>query len=118
MPRYSLFVLPILGFLLNVSATAQAPLYIFETLHIPGSIQTQAEDINNRGQIVGFYFSSSKGYGFLYEDGIVTQLDVPLPGVGETKATAINDVGQIVEFYAADTFAVPPHSTVMIWLGT
>jgi len=59
-----------------------------------------ASDINNVGQIVGYYLDSSipaHAHGFIYENGAYTTLDDPL-GTG-TYITGENDNGQIVGYY-------------------
>jgi probable HAF family extracellular repeat protein len=66
----------------------------------PGSVQTQALDINNRGQIVGIYSDSRRRqHGFLFERGRYTTLDAPRPintyAMGNV-ASNINDRGEIV----------------------
>ncbi|HEX7025617.1 MAG TPA: HAF repeat-containing protein [Gammaproteobacteria bacterium] len=63
-------------------------------LGVPGDLN-RAHDINDAGQIVGW---SSKG-AYIYEDGVVTNLNTLIPagsGVNLTEATAINNAGQIV----------------------
>src|SRR4029077_3389720 len=79
--------------------------YIFIALDDPlGGTQssgqgTRAQDINDQGQIVGFYVDSSGAtHGFLYSGGTYTTLDDPL-GTGGTFAQGINDQGQIVGYY-------------------
>ena len=64
----------------------------------PGSIDTYATGINNRGEIVGFQFGNGPGNGFLYSGGTYTTISVPGKNVG-TGALGINDRGQIVGFY-------------------
>jgi probable HAF family extracellular repeat protein len=66
-----------------------------------------ATDINNVGQIVGYFADSSKhAHGFIYENGAYTTLDDPLAvgtsTTGEIVGTFItgeNDNGQIVGYY-------------------
>jgi probable HAF family extracellular repeat protein len=62
-------------------------------------VSTQAFGINNKGQIVGYYYDS-KGitHGFLYDGGVYTTLNDQL-GVDGTDAFGINDKGQIVGEY-------------------
>lgn len=63
-------------------------------LGVPGDLN-RAHDINDAGQVVGW--SSSGAY--LYEDGVVTNLNSLIPagsGVSLTTATAINNAGRIV----------------------
>jgi probable HAF family extracellular repeat protein len=63
-------------------------------------IGTAALGINDKGQVVGYYYDSSRdAHGFLYSGGSYTTLDDPL-GVNGTVATGINDKGQIVGYYS------------------
>lgn len=54
-------------------------------------------DINNRGQIVGAYFTNSN-HGFLLERGVCTTIDPP--GANITQPNGINNRGQVVGAYA------------------
>jgi probable HAF family extracellular repeat protein len=68
-----------------------------------------ASDINNVGQIVGYYLDSSTpahAHGFIYENGAYTTLDDPLAAGTSTTGefvgsfiTGENDNGQIVGYY-------------------
>jgi probable HAF family extracellular repeat protein len=72
------------------------PVHVFTTLDDPSATQgTQAEGINDAGQIVGT-FSDSKGtHGFIVSNGIFTTLDDPAAVFG-TFAAGINDSGKVV----------------------
>jgi probable HAF family extracellular repeat protein len=70
----------------------------YTTIKVPGSSFTQAVDINDRGQIVGYYQVGTANHGFLYSGGSYTTLD--FPGSTLTDAFAINDLGQIVGAYS------------------
>ena len=56
-----------------------------------------ASDIDDAGQIVGYFGDSAGTHGFVYTGGSFTTLDAPgaAPPVG-TLAFGINDAGQIV----------------------
>ena len=86
---------------------------IYTTLYDPFAISpsastgtangTAALGINNKGQVVGYYFdSNAHANGFLYSEGKYTTLDDPL-GIDGTVATGINDKGQIVGYYQGDS---------------
>lgn len=60
---------------------------------------TYVRGINNAGQIVGYYNSTSGDHGFLYNGGTYTTLDYPLGAPRGTYATGINNFGQIVGYY-------------------
>jgi probable HAF family extracellular repeat protein len=71
--------------------------YSFTTIDVPGASYTVAQGINDSGQIVGWYNSTGRGYGFLDTGGSLTTIDVP--GAIGTEAYGINDSGQIVGSY-------------------
>jgi uncharacterized membrane protein len=53
-----------------------------------------AYSINNKGQIVGYFYDDIGIHGFLDTNGAITTIDIP--GLSITRARAINDLGQIV----------------------
>ena len=58
------------GFVLNGTT--------FTTIDIPGSPFTLAQDINNKGQVIGIYADADEyGKAFLYENGVARKLDFP-----------------------------------------
>jgi uncharacterized membrane protein len=67
-------------------------------IDVPGSVAntTRALRINNRGQVVGFYFFDTH-HGFLFDQGRFTTIDVP--GAVATELTGINGAGHIVGFF-------------------
>jgi probable HAF family extracellular repeat protein len=67
--------------------------YIYTTIDVPGSTQTQANGINDAGQILAY----SDGHGFLLSGGTFTRFDVP--GSNGTYPAGINNAGQIVGYY-------------------
>lgn len=66
-------------------------------IDVPGAQGTVATGINNRGQIVGTYFSGNNSHGFLLSHGRFTTIDVP--GSASTELRGINDRGDIVGMY-------------------
>ncbi len=58
---------------------------------------TDGYGINNKGDIVGFYFDVSGQHGFLFSSGVCSRIDYP--GAYGTSAVGINDNGQIVGYY-------------------
>ena len=86
--------------LVTGAVAAQNAAFTFTTIDVPGSIQTNANGINSRGQIVGFYTDVSSGtsHGFLDDNGTLTTLD--FPGAINNAAFGINKDGQIVGWYA------------------
>jgi probable HAF family extracellular repeat protein len=89
------------GFLFSGGAytTLQDPLAAVATTPINVGLKgTVATDINNVGQIVGYYFdSSSDAHGFVLNNGTYTTVDDPLGT--DTFITGENDNGQIVGYY-------------------
>lgn len=67
----------------------------FTLLNLPGS--GQATDINDKGQITGFYATPTGDAGFLWSGGIRTTLS--FPGATVTEALGLNNLGQVVGFY-------------------
>jgi probable HAF family extracellular repeat protein len=66
-------------------------------INVPGPYFTYPRDINNAGQIVGFYSPNDftgGSMGFIYSGGTFTSLTVP--GASTTRAFGINEAGQIV----------------------
>jgi probable HAF family extracellular repeat protein len=71
---------------------------VFTDLHDPAATgATVPTDINNVGQIVGYYSDSTHAHGFIYNNGTYTTLDDPLGT--DTYITGENDNGQIVGNY-------------------
>ncbi|MCI0530296.1 MAG: S8 family serine peptidase, partial [Nitrospira sp.] len=69
----------------------------FTPIDFPGFPSIFAQDINDSGQIVGFYFDSSRAHGFLLDRGSFTTID--FPGDVYNKSFGMNDSGQIVGLY-------------------
>jgi uncharacterized membrane protein len=87
--------------LLAASLPAQAHLvsYSYTMIDVPGSIAetTNANGINNLGQVVGDYQDSVGSHGYIYSHGKYATFNVP--GAIDTLPTGINDKGQIVGNY-------------------
>jgi probable HAF family extracellular repeat protein len=62
--------------------------------NLPSGVSAQATDINNRGEVTGFFVG---GNGFLLSAGKLTTLS--FPGATETMALGLNDLGQVVGSY-------------------
>jgi probable HAF family extracellular repeat protein len=79
----------------------------YTTLNPPGSVSTIAEDINNKGQIVGSYYTSGSNYlthGFIrLSDGSYLTYDDPYAGTSTlhngTEITGVNDALALVGGY-------------------
>jgi probable HAF family extracellular repeat protein len=70
----------------------------FTELDYPGSFETQANAINNTGQIVGTYGTTQGLHSFLYQNGKYTNIDDP--NAVWTNATAINNHFVAAGYYA------------------
>jgi probable HAF family extracellular repeat protein len=82
------------------SASAQQELSITDLGTLGGDFSI-AEDINNRGQVVGFsYMASGAEHAFLWEDGEMIDLGT-LNGF-ESGANDINNRGQVVGYSGDD----------------
>jgi probable HAF family extracellular repeat protein len=80
------------------AAFAAAPSYHIEALEIPGALDVYARDINDAGQIVGYYIDANGiNRAFLYDANGPHTLAVPTSDTTEvdSSAAAINDLGQI-----------------------
>jgi len=71
------------------------PLGQFSLLNLPGS--GQATDINDKGQVSGFFATATGDDGFLWNAGKLTALS--FPGATVTEALGLNNLGQVVGFY-------------------
>lgn len=67
------------------------------TFSFPGSMGTQAFDINNHAQIVGFYTDQSNAdHGFVVHSGGFKAINVPASLGDSTHGAGINDRGDVV----------------------
>ncbi len=98
--------------LLVAPLVGQNPWHIL-TINFPGAIETQVRGINNYGEIVGFYRTSTsvcvpevpanpqvpicQTRGFKIVNGVLTKLNVP--GATSTAIMGVNDYGDLVGFY-------------------
>ncbi|MEN6333159.1 MAG: hypothetical protein ABFE01_02800 [Phycisphaerales bacterium] len=62
----------------------------------PGGEEIHLNDLNNRGQIVGYLLASGKPRRAFVWSETPGMRDIPLPDTAESMATGINDLGQIV----------------------
>lgn len=77
----------------------------FTSIAYPGGTQTQANALNNLGQVVGIYLDNTNLYhGFLYlaNSGTLTTVDDPST-TSSDYAYGINDDSQIVGYYWANS---------------
>src|SRR5262245_39486982 len=88
--------LPISLLLLSLlQLSAQAPSFTFQLFDVPNSASTEADNINARGNIVGFFFDQAgHQHGFFHSQGAFTQLD--FPGATATKTVGLNNRDDIV----------------------
>jgi len=94
--------------LLGVPSTLLAQSFSYAPINVPGATQTEARGINNGGEIVGFYKTSTCGdydievpncptKGFKYVNGTYVKLMVP--NSVSTAILGVNDAGDLVGFY-------------------
>ena len=101
MPRQRFSVL-ILAFVVGLSCAAEAAVYTFAQIDVPGALATNGSDINDAGEIVGRFANPPIGFlnahGFLRDaGGVFTTIDGPT--TSSTTAGGINAAGQIVGSY-------------------
>jgi probable HAF family extracellular repeat protein len=60
---------------------------------LPGYASSQAEGVNNSGEVVGFCYNDAEGQAFIWNG--VTMKAITVPGWNVTDAPGINDAGQI-----------------------
>ena len=70
---------------------------VFTTFQVQGTTPFPT-GINNRGQIVGYFYKNGIYRGFIYDDGVFKVLDGPVAGTTSTFVTGINDRGQVVGY--------------------
>jgi probable HAF family extracellular repeat protein len=109
MRRYLLSAVLFLSVLLSTVVAAQDASYTFTTIDAPNASATVAVDLNNHGQVVGYYYEindpSGLAHGFLYDQGRITTIDVPAAlytegtSIHYTEVAAINARGQIIGNY-------------------
>jgi hypothetical protein len=92
--------------LIPAAAWAQ---FSYAPINVPGAVSTQARGINNNGEIVGFYQTTTcndyyvnvvptcPSKGFKYVNGSYVKLMVP--GSVSTVINGVNDYGDLVGFY-------------------
>ncbi|MET0230234.1 MAG: DUF3466 family protein [Rhodanobacteraceae bacterium] len=94
------------------TAFAGAPHYHLERIEIPGASSVYAYDINDKGQIVGYYLDENFiNRPFVYDANGAHALALPTPDNTEvdSQAKAINNAGQIVgsvQIFDLDTATV------------
>jgi probable HAF family extracellular repeat protein len=81
---------------------------VYTTVNVPSATDTRALDINNHGEIVGYFHevvnNQGEDHGFIFSHGVLSILDDPLAYQGgSTYATGINDKGQVVGYYQNET---------------
>ncbi|MFH1746071.1 MAG: DUF3466 family protein [Planctomycetota bacterium] len=99
---------------------------------LPGGTQSEAQDINESGQIVGYASSAGHFRACLWEDGPPRNLGTLTPGDERSVAYAINNLGQIVGHSGNMVFGIkaflwesnemtdlntllPPEADVTLW---
>lgn len=93
--------LTVCGFTLSAADNIRVPgdrleALVYQAIDISGAALTNAQGINARGDIVGFYIRNAVTHGFLI-DGTVTTIDYP--GAAYTDARGINASGDVVGAY-------------------
>ncbi len=93
--RWTHSVLLAAGLALMGASSAQAG-FTYTILDFPGSIYTDATDINHSGTVVGAYQDASGFYhGYTYDSGTGTYTSLDYPGAVNTYGDHINASGQV-----------------------
>jgi uncharacterized membrane protein len=71
----------------------------FSAIDFPGSVQTEAQGVNDQGQVVGFYNASNGFLGFIWKHGSFDTIVVPGSFPFSTSPSGINNLGQVVGSY-------------------
>jgi probable HAF family extracellular repeat protein len=74
---------------------------VFSTFDAPGASDTFARDINNNGEIVGYFQSQGDGgtHGFAYNPAAGQWVTIDVPGAIATFVYGLNDLNQVVGSY-------------------
>ena len=75
----------------------QQQTFVYHAIDVTGASITNAQGINARGDVVGFYVQGGVTHGFLLSDGMIATIDYP--GAAYTDARGINAGGDIVGAY-------------------
>jgi probable HAF family extracellular repeat protein len=89
------------SFLVFTSVAAHASTYNFTTLDVPNATFTYATDINNNGQVVGYFFNAAnaeENHGFVYNGSTYKTIDPP-NSIPRTLPYGINDSGEVSGIY-------------------
>ena len=65
-------------------------------LNVPGATSTNAANLNDRSDVVGFYTASGRTHGFVWANGVFQTVDIPH---SQTFIRGINNLGQVVGDY-------------------
>lgn len=69
----------------------------YTTLSVVSGYETEANRINDAGEVVGYYRDKSEYFGFVYDNGTYTTL--AFPGATNTEANDINNLGEVIGYY-------------------
>ncbi len=73
---------------------------------VPGAASTQAGDINDLGQVAGWYSTDfGTRFGFIWSAGVFTSLGFPGVYPQDTEAWGLNNLGDVVGTFYQDTDA-------------
>src|SRR5215469_2014933 len=85
----------VLSLLLFAGLQLSAQSFNFQLFDVPNSASTEADNINARGDIAGFFFDhSGQQHGFFFSQSTFTQID--FPGATSTKTVGLNNRDDLV----------------------
>lgn len=71
----------------------------FSNIKVPGSVvDSEANGINNSGQIVGMYTDGGRWHGYLFDSVTLSFQSIDVPNAYYTWGAGINDIGEITLF--------------------
>jgi probable HAF family extracellular repeat protein len=107
------------GCLCLLAATVtSAQTLVFTTIDFPGAVLTNAQGINDQGEIVGFYTDTAgRTHGFLQSGGHFRSID--FPNADQTQVRGIGLTGDIVGSYQqqGESGGIPNHGFLMTRRG-
>ena len=73
--------------------------FAYRTIDVPGATATTPTDVNNRGDITGFYSDGAIEHAFVLRNGKFVTIDAPDPTVLMTRGWGLSPSGELVGSY-------------------
>lgn len=117
--RFGLAAFGIVAIMANSQAAGQGRSLTITTIDFPGSVLSNAQGINDQGDVVGFYNDAAgRTHGFVRSGDQYRSID--FPGARSTQARGIGPAGDIVGTYQRqnESGSVPVHGFLLSRRGT